>query len=207
MDSNVQGINESIYINCDWEQCGGAPTKCQNLENIFMRLQEYGTGVSDSHVYSDWSEWPITYASWTLTTDEKNYPQIEKEALSLMYRIWKFHQYLYGHKFVLVTDHKQLTTLLHGTQEEHSTFSSCTTAKLCTSTIGILLWDQVENHKLKEHVNADGFLGCHYKVEKQNLSLPQPMLLSLLDKCKPSQLQPSDSKQWHNKTPSWVRWP
>ena len=63
MDSNVQGINESIYINCDWEQCGGAPTKCQNLENIFMRLQEYGTGVSDSHVYSDWSEWPITYAS------------------------------------------------------------------------------------------------------------------------------------------------
>ena len=77
-----------------------------------MRLQEYGTGVSDSHVYSDWSEWPITYASWTLTTDEKNYPQIEKEALSLVYGIWKFHQYLYGHKFVLVTDHKRLTTLL-----------------------------------------------------------------------------------------------
>ena len=63
-------------------------------------------------MYSDWSEWPITYASWTLTTDEKNYPQIEKEALSLMYRIWKFHQYLNGHKSVLVTDHKRLTTLL-----------------------------------------------------------------------------------------------
>ena len=41
MDTVLQGISESIcYIDCDWEQCGGAPT-----ENILMRLQEYGTGV------------------------------------------------------------------------------------------------------------------------------------------------------------------
>ena len=54
-----------------------------------------------SHVYLDGSERPIVYASRTLTIGEKNYPQIEREALSLVYGIQKFHQYLYGRKFVL----------------------------------------------------------------------------------------------------------
>ncbi len=35
-----------------------------------------------------------------------------KEACSLVFGIRKFHQYLYGHKFTLYTDHKPLTTIL-----------------------------------------------------------------------------------------------
>ena len=42
---------------------------------------------------------------------QKNYAQIQKEALSIVFALSKFHHYLYGRKFILVTDHKPLLSL------------------------------------------------------------------------------------------------
>ena len=58
-------------------------------------------------------EWkPIGYASRSLNESEKQYAQIEKEILSIVYGCDKFHEYLYGYQFIIHNDHKPLSSIL-----------------------------------------------------------------------------------------------
>ena len=53
----------------------------------------------------------IAYASQALTCTETNYAQIEKELLAIVFGVERFHQYTYGRKVVVDSDHKPLETI------------------------------------------------------------------------------------------------
>ena len=70
-----------------------------------------------SHKMPDGSEKPVGFVSRTLSDAEKKYSQIEKEALACVFGVKRFHTYLFGHHFVLQTDHKPLMTLFNESKE------------------------------------------------------------------------------------------
>ena len=56
----------------------------------------------------DGLERPIAYASRSLSQAEKNYAQLDKEALAIVFGVNRFHHYLCGRKFTILSDHKPL---------------------------------------------------------------------------------------------------
>ena len=63
-------------------------------------------GAVLSHRFSADSECPIVYASRTMAPVEKRYSQLDKEALAIIFGLKRFHQYLYGHKFIKMSGNK-----------------------------------------------------------------------------------------------------
>ena len=58
---------------------------------------------------------PVYYASRSLTTAEQNYSQIEKEALAIQFSTQRFHDYVYGRKIQVISDHRPLESIFKKT--------------------------------------------------------------------------------------------
>ena len=126
--SILEPLNQLTHQNVKWNwttECEETFQKCKQLileKNVLVhydvnkpiKLQcdasPTGLGAVLSHVENGVDR-PIAFASTTLTSSERNYAQLEKEALALVYGVKHFHRYLYGRKFTLVTDHRPLVTI------------------------------------------------------------------------------------------------
>ena len=78
-----------------------------------------------SHRRPDGTERPVGFASWTLSATEQKYSQIEKEELACVLGVKRFHMYLYGRHFTLLTAHKALLGLLNECQPVPTQASGC----------------------------------------------------------------------------------
>ena len=130
MSTVVYPLNRLLMFDAPWawtETCQVAFKKLKELllnspllanydlnkpVRLAVDASSYDLGAVSSHVFDDGEEKPIVYASRSLSASEQNYSMIKKEALAIMFGIRKFHQYLFGRRFSLLTDHRLLTLLL-----------------------------------------------------------------------------------------------
>ena len=113
---------------------------------------ECGIGAVLFHRFADGSERPILNISKVLSATQRRYSQIQKEALSLVYALKKFHQFLYGRKFIVVTDHKPLVTLFAPDKGTPAMAAN----RLARWALLIHQYDYtVEYRRSKDHGNAD----------------------------------------------------
>ena len=70
----------------------------------------YGVGAVISHRAQE-VDCLIVSALRTLICAEKNYPQLDKEALAVVFGVTEFKRYVFGREFTITTDHKPLLGL------------------------------------------------------------------------------------------------
>ncbi|KAL9950577.1 hypothetical protein ACROYT_G043093 [Oculina patagonica] len=163
------------------DKLSNAPVLTHFSETLPLKLDtdasQYGIGAVISHVLPSGEERPIAYASRTLSKSERNYAQIEKEALSIIFGVKKFHQYLYGRKFLLVTDHKPLTTLL-GPKSGIPTLAA---ARLQRWALLLAAYQyDIEYRSTEKHANADCLSRLPIHSDKSCEEVDEVRLINLL---------------------------
>ena len=117
------------------------------------------------------------FVSHSLSKAERNYNQIVKDALALVFGVKKFHKYLFGRRFTLLTDHKLLLFILNS----KSSLPPISAAGIHRWAFFLSTYDySVEYKNTKANANADSL--SQLPMEGQEGDMVDSMLkVSLFD--------------------------
>ncbi|KAF6038052.1 hypothetical protein EB796_003640 [Bugula neritina] len=88
-------------------------TQLRSYTRVTCDASRDGIAAILFHFGEDGQDRPVQFSSRALTPTERLYPQIEREALAIVFGLEKFYYYIYGRRFTLVTDNQTLTWIFH----------------------------------------------------------------------------------------------
>lgn len=125
------------------------------------------------------SSGPVIFISKTLTSAERNYAQIEREALAIVWAVKRLHKYLLGNKFTICTDHRPLKFLFDSSRA----LSTVAAARIQRWAIALMGYDySIEYKRSAEIPVADALSRLPSKSadsEQFDISSVQESLLEL----------------------------
>uniref|UniRef100_A0A3B3SKQ2 Gypsy retrotransposon integrase-like protein 1 n=1 Tax=Paramormyrops kingsleyae TaxID=1676925 RepID=A0A3B3SKQ2_9TELE len=160
-----------------------------------------GVGAVLSHQMTDGSERPVSFVSRTLSAAEKNYSQLDKEGLAVVFGVKKFHSYLYGRHFKIVTDHKPLLSLFN----EMKALPQMASPRVQRWAVTLGAYDYTIVYKRgKDHLNADALSRLPLTMERENSPEEEERVL-LLDDSDTPLVNAQQLKRWTDKDPVLAR--
>nr|XP_029711617.1 uncharacterized protein K02A2.6-like [Aedes albopictus] len=136
----------------------------------------YGVGAVLSHIYPDGSERPIQFASQTLNRTQQAYLHVDKEAYAIIFGVKKFFQFLYGRRFVLVTDNQAVTKIFG----EHKGLPVMSALRMQHYATYLQSFDyEIRFRKSANHANADALSRIPLKLADADNVIEESDLVEL----------------------------
>ncbi|XP_024875936.1 uncharacterized protein K02A2.6-like, partial [Temnothorax curvispinosus] len=116
---------------------------------------------------SNGHERAVYHMSQSLTDAQRNYSQLEKEALALVTTVKRFHKFVWGRRFILQTDHKPLVALLQ--TENTKGLKATTAARLKRWALRLMGYDfKIEFIRTQDFGHADALSRLIDKFRRDN---------------------------------------
>ena len=156
----------------------------------------YGVGAVIAHRTPE-GEKPIAFASRSLSLAEKKYAHLDKEGLAIIFGVKKFHNYLFGRKFEIRSDHKPLQYIF----DSQRSVPQLASARLKRWALALSAYDYTISYKPgKEHANADSL--SRLPLPQYPLHTPQPGdIILLMDTLQASPVTALQVRQWTDRDP------